>query len=39
MFHENERDAKEWEEVTKYTYAGNNYYFGNPNNECFEFYK
>lgn len=39
MYYENERDARECEEVTRDTYAGNNYYSDNPNNFRFEFYK
>ena len=39
LFLENERDKKECEAVTKDTYAGSNYYSGNPRNERFELYK
>lgn len=39
MVHENERDAKECEAVTKDSYTGKNYYSDNPSNSHFEFNK
>ncbi|MBG9544614.1 hypothetical protein ABE29_18100 [Cytobacillus firmus] len=39
LFHENEKDAKECEAITKDSYAGKNFYSDNPSNSRFEFYK
>ncbi|KAB2953747.1 FRG domain-containing protein [Heliorestis acidaminivorans] len=39
LLHENEKDAKECEAVTRDSYAGKNFYSDNPSNLRFEFYK